>query len=67
MARNRKEPKPYTLKQRRGDRPYRYSEQHSAWRASVSGRPSDMREANYQWVRRFSPDPMLRDPQFRTA
>ncbi len=55
---HRKEPKPYTLKQRRGDRPFSYSEQYSAWRADVMNPragPADVREANAAWARRFSP------------
>lgn len=60
MPRIRKEPKPYTLKSRRGERPYSYSEQYNACRAY----PADA-EARRQWMRRFSPNVALRDPQFR--
>lgn len=60
MTRNGKEPKPYTMKSRRGERPYSYSEQYHASRAN----PQDD-GARRQWMRRFSPNRELRDPQFR--
>lgn len=50
MARTRKEPKPYTLKQRRGERPYRYSEQYYGCLKD----PADER-ARTAWMVRFSP------------
>lgn len=54
MARNGKEPKPYTQKCRRGERPYSYSEQHGRWRKAVmDGHQSSVREANAVWAARF--------------
>jgi hypothetical protein len=58
MARS-KDPKPYTLKQRRGERPFSYSELYGAWRAAVMNPragPGEVREASAAWARRFGPD-----------
>jgi hypothetical protein len=54
-----KDPKPYTLKQRRGERPYSYSEQYGNWRRSVMDAragPGEVRAASAAWSQRFGPD-----------
>ncbi len=62
----RKEPKPYTLKQRRGDRPYQYSEQYRAWHAAIRmGREGDVRHSHREWMRRYSPDLEMRSLEHR--
>jgi hypothetical protein len=54
MARTGKEPKPYTQKCRRGERPFSYSEQYGRWRKAVQlGLQSEIREAGGAWARRF--------------
>lgn len=63
MAHNRKDPKPYTLKSRRGERPYSYSGEYAAWRMAVTDprkNEQDVRAADRDWKRRYSPDPEIR-------
>lgn len=54
MARAGKDPKPYTQKCRRGERPYQYSEAYMQWRKAST--PQQTREANAVWAARFAPN-----------
>lgn len=45
------EKKGYALKAERGERPFRYSPEHEAWRSATPGHRKD--EADRAWRRRF--------------
>lgn len=58
MMAHRKEPKPYTLKSRRGERPYSYSAEYAAWRNAVTDprrNAEDLRQLTHAWAVKHSP------------